>query len=277
MVGGTRPGGRAAAIRWSARILPVLALLLALPLAACGRAETWRQELVLRVATPWGVREGRTVTAEYIREDGFPDRLLPSEGRLHSRTRGEALVVDVRPDAPEGEPRYLIVTLDGIMALTKYRVDAELPPDRRSMTWTERLALIRAEEGRAFAVPFEDLPLMVTWLDLADATSVRRVVPNDAGAEFGQGDDRLVAQGETLTLSEAFGDGVSLLSAEVTPLPGKGAVTTGQVEVALGEDFFRRRAAIDKAQRTSEDTDGSYRRTLSARLHRGYFIVESFL
>ena len=260
----------------SLRFSSFLALLLALPLSACGRAETWRQELVLRVATPWGVREGRTVTAEQLTATDGP--LVPPDARgVSSDVRGEALVVDVRPDAPRGEPRYLIVTLDGIMALTKYRVDAELPPDRRSMTWTERLALIRAEEGRAFAVPFEDLPLMVTWLDLADPTSVRRVVPNDAGAEFGQGDDRLVAQGETLTLSEAFGDGVSLLSAEVTPLPGKGAVTTGQVEVALGEDFFRRRAAIDKAQRTSEDTDGSYRRTLSARLHRGYFIVESFL
>ena len=232
VVAGAGPAGRAAAIRWSARILPVLALLLALPLAACGRVETWRQELVLRVATPWGTREGRTVTAEQLTDTHGP--LVPPDARgVSSDVRGEALVVDVRPDAPRGEPRYLIVTLDGIMALTKYRIDAELPPDRRSMEWTERLALIRAEEGRAIPVPTDDLPLMVTFLDAGDPTTVRRVVPNDAGPDYGSESHRTASREATLTFAEAFGEGVSLLVAEVTPLPGEGDVTQGVIEPVL--------------------------------------------
>ena len=217
----------------SPRLLPFLALLLALPLAACAREEVWWQELVLRVTTPWGVREGRTVTAERLTDTDGP--LVPPDARgLSSDTRGEALVVDVRPDAPPGEPRYLIVTLDGIMGLTKMRVDAELSRDRRrSMEWTERLALIRKAEGRAFPVPTDDLPLMVTFLDVSDPRSVRRVVPNDAGPDYGSESHRTASREATLTFAEAFGEGVSLLIAEVTPLPGEGDVTQGVIEPVL--------------------------------------------
>ena len=217
----------------SLRCFLFLPLLLALPLAACAREEVWRQELVLRVATPWGVREGRTVTAERLQLRGGP--LVPPDARgLDSDVRGEALVVDVRPDAPKGEPRYLIVTWNGLMGLVPTQIDAELPPDRRSMKWTERLALIREAEGRTFPVPLGDLPLMVTFLDAGDPTTVRRVVPNDGAAELeGSAADRRATRAATLTVAEAFGNGVSLLSAEVTPLPGEGEVTRGVVEPLL--------------------------------------------
>ena len=252
------------------RLLPLLALLiLALPLAACGRVETWRQELVLRVATPWGVREGRTVTAERLFETKGP-LVVPDARGLSSDIRGEALVLDVRPDAPEGEPRYLFVTVGGVMGLTKQRVDAELPPDERSMKWTERLALIREAEGRAFPVPFDELPLMVTFLDVADPTSVRRVVPNDARPRFGRDDDRSIARGATLTFAEAFGEGVSLLSAEVTPLPGEGEVTSGATDAVLPwlPDYYAQRLNGERFERMDAEN------RLASHLSSGSFDTE---
>ena len=84
-------------------------LVAALGLAACSSPDrTWHEKVTVRLDTPWGERVGSTVTRMSYEQKSKLET-WPT-GNVHAIWRsGEAVVVDVRPDAPEGEPRYLFV------------------------------------------------------------------------------------------------------------------------------------------------------------------------
>ena len=147
-----------------------LILLLPLLLSACDENWNWRQKVTVTVATPAGERVGETVLAGRLRRAGGP---LPPEARgAFLSVRGEAVVVEVAPG------RYLFALLHGMP--TAFPV---FFPGKAPVKMASRLDGLR--EIRE--VPPELYPLMVTFDDMADPKSVRRVDPANLAASFGPG------------------------------------------------------------------------------------------
>ena len=215
-------------------VRPLLALAaLVLPfLSACGPTHEWHQRLTIAVETPWGVRTGSSVTAVRWEEQRIRFGEAPA---LLQRMSGEAVVVDVRPDAPEGKPRYLFALTDvsglapGVMAPSGLDV-------------SERVRAMRQVKG-AVPVPPERLPRMVTFLDVNDPLSVKRIELTEADGVGERPEPRpgnWRAYEPSMTLAEAFGDGVRLGGAtiELTDEP----VTDGPINALLPwlPDYYSR-------------------------------------
>ena len=187
---------------------------------------TWNQRLTVTLDTPWGPRTGSSVTAVRWEEQRGP--LVPPDApKLLQDVTGEAVVVDVRPDAPEGSPRYLFVLLDvsglapGVMA-----------PD--GLKAGEKVRAMRRVRGPV-AVPPESLPRMVTFRDVNDPTSVVRI---ELTKVDGIGERPEPRPGNwrsyepSTTLAEAFGAGVRLGSATIEVVEEQ--VTDGVMNELLG-------------------------------------------
>ena len=185
-------------------VRPLLALAaFVLPfLSACGPTHEWHQRLTITVETPWGVRTGSSVTAVRWEEQRIRFGEAPA---LLQDMSGEAVVVDVRPDALEGSPRYLFALTDvsglapGVMAPSGLDV-------------SERVRAMRRVKG-AVPVPPERLPRMVTFLDVNDPMTAVRIELTEADGVGERPEPRpgnWCAYGPSMTLAEAFGHGVHL-------------------------------------------------------------------
>ncbi|MDO6591302.1 hypothetical protein DS901_00635 [Loktanella sp. D2R18] len=176
----------------------VLCLLLT---ASCNKVYTWHQKLTVTVQTPTGEVSGYSVTEiTKTHSDSWYD--LPEARGVRSDVRGEAVVVEVAPG------KYLFVLLDGVEDLA-YHTFTQFPYTRGSEfdRWARS---IERHRGSA-EVPQDAYPMMVTFTDIADPTSVILVDPE--------------------TLANTFGAGYSL--AEVTLEITDEEVTTGVVETML--------------------------------------------
>ena len=185
-------------------LIPVLFLAL-LSLTSCERY-SWRQKLTITVETPAGEVSGASVSQvswrkHWIRTDGM--------GWTHDLT-GEAVVVEVTPG------RYLFALLKGA-GTTEYMgsVAAASIAGREGRVIDGALFdEVRDKRDRAagvIAVPEVQFPMLVTFGDIADPTSVQLVDAADLAASFGPG-----VRLKSVTL-------------EVTDE----AVTLGKVEIAL--------------------------------------------
>ena len=137
---------------------------------------SWTQRLVLEVETPEGVKSGGSVIA--VNAERGP-KWLPGEGRggMGTRVKGEAAVVEIAPG------KYLFALIDG-------NDEAELAlvlffPDPAPNTF-ERARQLETLRGTRL-VPRDRYPLLVTFDDIADPTTVRRVDPGNLAATFGPG------------------------------------------------------------------------------------------
>lgn len=202
---------------------------------------SWRQKLTITVETPAGEVSARSVSAirwrkHWIRWDGM--------GWSYDLT-GEAVVVEVMPG------RYLFALLKGA-GTTEYMgsVAAAAISGREGRVIDGALFReVQGGRGRAagvITVREVQYPMLVTFDDISDPTSVKLVNPADLAASFGPG-VRLKA-----------------VTLEVTD----GAVTEGRVEGVLGwmPDYLEA-PIIPKA----DPMDWSLRATL----RQGDFIRES--
>lgn len=159
----------------------------------------WRQRLVLEVETPNGLVSGGSVVAV---KAGTTPKWLPGEGAggMGSKTEGEASFVEVAP----GRHLFALLGNERELALTIFFPESALSTFERA----ERLETLR--EIRE--LPRERYPLLVTFTNIADPKTAKRVDPND--------------------LATAFGPGVSLkrITLEIT----NDKVTEGRVEAAIG-------------------------------------------
>ncbi|MEP6058755.1 MAG: hypothetical protein ABJ152_12225, partial [Nitratireductor sp.] len=137
----------------------------------------WRQKLVIEVETPSGIVSGGSLVAV---EAGTSPKWAPGAGAggLGARVRGEASFAEVAPG------RFLFALLGGgdwerEVALTLFFPEPAPSPFERA----ERLETMR--ETRV--LPRNRYPLLVTFTDIADPTTVRRVDPDDLAATFGPG------------------------------------------------------------------------------------------
>ncbi|MCP4183593.1 MAG: hypothetical protein GY761_09790 [Hyphomicrobiales bacterium] len=139
---------------------------------------TWNQKLTLEVETPEGVKSGSSVIEArvvYQPTLGFP------EGKgMSNHWRGEATIVDL------GQKRFLFALLGHPVneAQATFKNSILQDPDARYPVISySKLVRLRQKA----VVPFSHLPLLVTFTDINDPASVKRVDPYDLAAHFGAG------------------------------------------------------------------------------------------
>ena len=229
-------------------------------LAGCTDNYIWNQKVTVRVDTPGGLRTGSSVHKVSVTH--HTNDFLVGLANGHSLTsgmRGEAVVVDVRPDAPPGEPRYLFLLLgEPPYRLAQHAIrpgrDASsyrAQPNQKRLSVGESFSQIVNAEG-SHPVPVYRLPLMVTFRDVADPTSVMRVEPDQLAATFGPG-----VRLDAVTLEVVDEE-----------------VAQGRVIGVLGDDFFRRRGAIHENALANGGIRNPYFDTFSSKLSRNDFIQE---
>ncbi|MCO6177072.1 hypothetical protein [Ciceribacter sp. RN22] len=143
----------------------------------------WRQKLTVSVMTPEGLKSGSSVTSARIE---FPPKWTgvgDAAGMQRGGVTGEAVALDL------GEGRYLFALLQGYTEWTAYtaffpELEGKALLKKEIFPYLDRLV---ANTGQSRDVPREHYPLLVTFDDIADPTSVKRVDPANFEASFGPG------------------------------------------------------------------------------------------
>lgn len=168
------------------RVLASLALCLAL--AGCDMLFNtpkwrWNQKLTVSVMTPEGMKIGSAVTSARI---AFPPKWTgvgDAAGMQQGGVTGEAVVVDL------GEGHYVFALLQGYTEWTAYT--AFFPElEGKPLSKTEMgsyLDLMVASTGQTRELRRKDYPLLVTFHDINEPATVRRINPGDLSASFGPG------------------------------------------------------------------------------------------
>lgn len=153
------------------RFLPVLAVaMLAVVLAGCGNSYEWNQKVTVTIETPQGERSGSSVMlARY--DAGIPFIVGDARGGGF-RLQGEAPTVDL------GGGRYLFATLAGMA-----RLPFEVLAGGRGGVANARRTIMRTKGSQD--VPARLYPMLVTFANLSDPASVRRIDPDDLDAALG--------------------------------------------------------------------------------------------
>jgi len=134
----------------------------------------WHERLELVVQTPEGEKRGAAVI---LSRRSITPKTLPDASVIGGGIEGEATMVDL------GGGRYLFALLKGRDGLVSQVFHDRLPRDARPRALIGALAALRAKAP----VPPEYYPLLVTFGDINDPASVRRVDPADLAATFGAG------------------------------------------------------------------------------------------
>ena len=134
----------------------------------------WHQKLTVVVETPNGEMTGSSVTA--VRMSNTDGALVFQEARgVGAKVTGEAVVVEVSTG------KYLFVLLDGMNDLA-WRVF-----DNDGKSNVQRMGPLLEKTRAVRDVPFSMSPMMVTFGDINNSKSVRKVEPYDLAASFGAG------------------------------------------------------------------------------------------
>lgn len=144
-------------------------------MAGCGwfaERWEWNQKLTVEVSTPDGVRSGSAISHVSWREAN-------ALGNYPASYSGEAAVVGI------GEDRYLFALIgEDTKQIAAYTLHAELGEQRSD--YNKLLPRVMAFRGTR-EVPRDRYPLLVTFTDINDPTTVRRVDPANLAATFGSG------------------------------------------------------------------------------------------
>ena len=169
-------------------------LCLALAVAGCSLTDqtpAYRYRLTVEVDTPDGVKTGSSVIEVDTEVAGGYS--IPTPGRVTNRVRGEAVTVDL------GEGRVLFALLRseadidwagrGMYRLSpQYAGENALRDGYRNMLRHRPERTVPRHFSRADQVNKRSAyPMLVTFGDLDDPTSVEEVDPDDLAATFGEG------------------------------------------------------------------------------------------
>lgn len=220
---------------------------------------TYRYRLTVEVETPQGLRSGSSVIE--VRTDVAGEYSIPTPGRVSTHVRGEAVAVDL----PGGKTLFALLRSEesvGWAGAVMFNLTPRAPRTEAGDTFLHTFADMLKLEGaitlprywpkRREDTPAEPprsaYPMLVTFADLSDATSVEPVDPNDLAASFGEG----------VRLNR--------ITAEMTDA----AVTSGIKARLMWADGFRKRH-FDGSSIVSEDLTTN---DLSAHLSAGSFSTE---
>ena len=157
-------------------------------LTACVNVYEWNQKLTVVIETPDGPLSASTVT-KVIKtdQDAF---WMPIEARgVTSTLQGEAITLEVTDE------RYLFVLIEDMDQLAIRSFTQFTYSSGGFGRWARTIANHRGTTD----VPAEHYPMMVTFDDIDDPTSVRLVTPDTFEAIFGTGLD---FAGMTLSITE---------------------------------------------------------------------------
>jgi hypothetical protein len=166
-------------------------LCLALAISACASDDTapdYRYRLTVEVETPEGLKTGSSVIE--VKQRLVRAGSSPANMAVERRVRGEAVAVDL----PGGRTLFVLLRSDNNFEWASY-VMQTLAPHSDSETFAQQLDNMLLLEGeivlpRTFP-PVGHLeersayPMLVTFRDLDDPTSVEEVDPDDLAATFG--------------------------------------------------------------------------------------------
>jgi hypothetical protein len=167
-------------------------LCLALAISACASDDTapdYRYRLPGEVETPEGLKTGSSVIE--VKQRLVRAGSSPANMAVERRVRGEAVAVDL----PGGRALFALLRSDNNVDWASY-VMQTLAPHSESETFAQQLDNMLLLEGeivlpRTFP-PVGHLeersayPMLVTFGDLDDPTSVEEVDPDDLAATFGE-------------------------------------------------------------------------------------------
>ena len=168
-------------------------LCLALATSACASDDTapdYRYRLTVEVETPEGLKTGSSVIE--VKQRLVRAGSSPANMAVERRVRGEAVAVDL----PGGKTLFALLRSDNNVDWASY-VMQTLAPHLDSETFAQQLDNMLLLKGeivlpRTFP-PVGHLkersayPMLVTFGDLDDPTSVEEVDPDDLAATFGKG------------------------------------------------------------------------------------------
>lgn len=163
----------------------------ALLLSGClSETETFRYRLTVEVETPQGLRAGSSVIE--VEQNLGRSAASPANSQIYRKVRGEAVAVDL----PDGQTLYALLRSENNVDWASSIVQA-LSPSVEGESFEERFdnVLLLEAPVEVPRVWTEDglmkgksaYPMLVTFGDEADPTSVERVDPDDLAASFGAG------------------------------------------------------------------------------------------
>lgn len=162
---------------------------------------SWHQKMTVEVEVNGEVYSGASVVAMSVFR--HPDIPLV-HGNLDLDMEGEAVVVEL----PDHRQLFALLTYNAYLAVKVFS-DVMSRKDRQS---SDQWAIVTAQKGKVRELAPKDYPLLVTFTDITDPTTVQQVDPDN--------------------LAATFGPGVSLrrITLEITDEP----VTEGKIESVLG-------------------------------------------
>ncbi|MEL6877121.1 MAG: hypothetical protein AAGL68_03375 [Pseudomonadota bacterium] len=167
----------------------VLAAIMSPSCSGADDAPDYRYRLTVEVETPDGVKSGSSVievTQRLVR----PGSNLSSVG-VERRARGEAVAVDL----PDGQTLFALLRSEDTVDWATY-ILPWIAPEVRGEDFVEQLDNPLTLEGEVELPPLlpvsnlgerSGYPMLVTFGDLDDPTSVERVDPDDLAATIGEG------------------------------------------------------------------------------------------
>ncbi len=215
-------------------VLPLLVL------TGCGKSYDWHQKLAVEVETPEGMKAGSSVMSARLIDTHGP--FVPAEANgVSFQLNGEAITLEV------SQGRYLFVLLKSVPALSWL-----IYPKMDSVK--AGALLENGDDGGAGKVALkpDQYPLLVTFDDINDPASVKRVNPANLEATFGPG-YRL--NGITLSLTTE-------------------PVTKGEVEKVLPAEFFKRWGSMYRDALADGGIKNPFFKTFAASLGRDSFTTQ---
>jgi len=168
-------------------------LCFALAVSACASDNTapdYRYRLTVEVETPEGLKTGSSVIE--VKQRLVRAGSSPAYMAVERRVRGEAVAVDL----PGGRTLFALLRSDNNVEWASY-VMQTLAPHSDSETFAQQLDNMLLLEGEIVlprtSPPVGHLeersayPMLVTFRDLDDPTSVEEVDPDDLAVTFGEG------------------------------------------------------------------------------------------
>ena len=176
-------------------LAPLILCLAALALSGCSRSETFRYRLTVEVETPKGLRSGSSVLEVDVSETGENSITFPEARGISTDVRGEAVAVDL----PHGKVLFaLLRSQESADAAAGWPIDALKPLRPRGDYDYVRMVRAMKDMGELAVLPRmlplagqrqerSGYPMLVTFRDIDDPTSVELVDPDDLAATFGEG------------------------------------------------------------------------------------------
>ncbi|MEL6919723.1 MAG: hypothetical protein AAFO77_01685 [Pseudomonadota bacterium] len=144
-----------------------------IPISGCQERVSWNQKITITVETPGGVKSGASVMEVIVAEKRRGILFNPPEARgVGSVALGEAVVVDL------GGGRYLFGLLSGMDKAAQCALTWE------GDWWPDGARAVSRFDGVA-QLPVKCQPRLVTFDDINDPASVKRVDPDNLSASFG--------------------------------------------------------------------------------------------